>query len=255
MISAAKTQVRLFLCVLPVVFAMTTAAFAQSPKAIPPAPRDYVLDEPGWLSPTEHADISNSLSTEDQQHGNQFLVAIFKSLDDEDLVDYTNRVFQKWAPGNKQTNNGLLMAFYAKEHKIRIEVGYGLEPTITDARSDQLISQVLGPSLRNQQAANGILQSIQQISRWTQGDSADTQTPVRRARRSPFTQVIPIALFFLFFFIFPPFFRYMALGQLAGSTLGYRGRPSIWDSFGGGGGGGFSGGGGSSGGGGASGGW
>src|SRR4051812_18020535 len=104
-------------------------------KAIPDAPRYYVLDEPGVLAAGPKRALETLLIEQDRIDGQQTLIAIFKSLDGEDLVDYSNRVFQAWKIGKRGKDNGVLLALYWDDRKARIEVGYGLEPILTDARS------------------------------------------------------------------------------------------------------------------------
>jgi uncharacterized protein len=107
-----------------------------------------VLDEPHALSSQALGGLQNLLIEHDRTTGEQILVAVFASLDDEELVDYTNRVFAQWKIGRRGKDNGVLLALYWKEHQARIEVGYGLEPLLTDAKSKRVISEFLVPELK-----------------------------------------------------------------------------------------------------------
>ncbi len=129
---------------------------AHADKPIPPPPYYYVLDEPHALDPRALRTIETLLIEHDRLTGEQVLVAIFNSLDGEDVVDYTNRVFAKWRVGQRGKDNGVLLALYWKDHKSRIEVGYGLEPVLTDAKSNQILSSVLAPALKDGRASEGI---------------------------------------------------------------------------------------------------
>jgi uncharacterized protein len=126
-----------------------SSAPAHADKKIPAPPYYYVLDEPGVLSPQATRAIQTLLIEHDRVTGEQFLVAIFKSLDGEDPVDFTNRVFAQWKIGQRGKDNGVLLALYWDDHKSRIEVGYGLEPVLTDAKSKLILSDILGPELQN----------------------------------------------------------------------------------------------------------
>jgi uncharacterized protein len=242
-------------------------AAALADKAFPPPPRNYIYDEPHLLSANETQEISAYLSNQDQKTGNQVLVAIFNSTDGEDFVDYTNRLFKTWNPGQKGKDNGVLLALFIKEKKSRIEVGYGLEPLLTDALTKRIMITVLKPDFQQAQYAQGIYKTVQAIHAVIT-DPATAQKMVQAQKGEPLPSWIFIILFggiFGFFYLWDRFFPNT---YTLGSQRSTRNR-SPWDSgfggggFGGGGGwgsgsgggGGFSGGGGSSGGGGASGDW
>jgi uncharacterized protein len=245
---------------------MGAHAQTSKPKAIPNPPSTYVYDETNSLSPQAKAQLFTFLSEEDRTAGNQILIAIFQSLDNEDLVDYTSQVFKKWSPGQKGKNNGLLIAAYLKEHKIRIEVGYGLEPVITDAKSKEIILNDLAPAFKAGTIEEGVMKAISDLAVLIhQGQELDgSASPGSNGATAGRTEgpahlpvgVLVLLLILLFLVVKLILFsgpegRAFLLGMLLGS-LGGRGGGG---GFGGGDGGGFSGGGGMSGGGGASGDW
>ena len=137
------------------------AAFAA--KSIPDAPYYYVLDEPKVLSQTELYAIQTLLIKHDHATGEQFLIAIFDSLDNEDLVQFTNQVFQQWKIGQRGKDNGVLLALYWKDRKARIEVGYGLEPTLTDAKSKWILEDSLIPLLKENQSGKALANAAFEI--------------------------------------------------------------------------------------------
>jgi uncharacterized protein len=134
-----------------IIGAAATGAHADAGKKIPAAPYYYVLDEPGVLNAQTTRAIQTLLVEHDHLTGEQVLVAIFKGLDGEDVVDFTNRVFSEWKIGQRGKDNGVLLAVYWNDHQARIEVGYGLEPTLTDAKSKLILSDILLPELKNNQ--------------------------------------------------------------------------------------------------------
>jgi uncharacterized protein len=143
---------------------LTSPAHAE-PKPIPSPPYYYVLDEPHALSQQALHTIETLLIEHDRVAGEQVLVAIFKNLGDEDLVDYTNRVFSTWKIGKRGKDNGALLAIYWDDHKSRIEVGYGLEPVLTDAKTKLILSDDLAPDLKNGNPDRGITLSVLEILR------------------------------------------------------------------------------------------
>lgn len=247
---------------------VTTIAFgqvAQAAKAFPAAPKNYVYDETGILK--SHAfQISNSLSEFDRASGTQILVAVFQSLDQEDLVDFTNKLFSEWKIGQAKKDNGLLLAIFQQERKIRIEVGYGLEPVITDAYSKRIIETFLGPAFREGQYGAGVLSAVEALQqKIATGEDFLASAPTQPNTKKRLKTWVFLAFFLLFIFL-------KILSGLGGIQISHSGRSRNWSRnsgfggfggpfgggpFGGGGfgGGGFGGGGGRSGGGGASGGW
>ncbi len=147
------------LCLL-FVFATGWAA-----KPNPPPPTHYVLDEPAVLNENARRAIESLLIEHDRLTGEQIIIAIFQSLDEEERVDFTTRVFSEWKIGQRGKDNGVLLALYWKERKARIEVGYGLEPLLTDARSKTVFSDFLIPELKNNDPARALSLSVLEILR------------------------------------------------------------------------------------------
>lgn len=145
-------------------FASETLA-AEKPKKIPDAPYYYVLDEPRVLSPEATRVLQTLLIEHDRLTGEQILLAIFNDLESEELVDFTNRVFTQWKIGKRGKDNGALLALFWKNHKARIEVGYGLEHELTDAKSSEILSETLLPALREGSTDQALIQATVEIFR------------------------------------------------------------------------------------------
>jgi uncharacterized protein len=84
------------------------------------------------------------------------VIAIFRSLEGESLEDYSIRLAQQWRIGQKGLDNGLILLVFAQERKVRVEVGYGLEPTITDVVASQIIRERIAPRFREGRYAAGL---------------------------------------------------------------------------------------------------
>lgn len=237
-----------------------------------------VVDIASMLSKAEKLSLENKLAAFETTSSDQVVVATLVSLNGNNLEDYANRLFRHWQLGQVEENNGVLLLVFKNDRKIRIEVGYGLEGTLTDALSKIIIDQVIVPNFRKGDFGSGIVEGADMIINVLSGDLAELEA---RKKRNPASQpndfdwevliffFIWGILFFgpLGFSILAPIFgkklskhRYRWLGMEidtrpgrgGGSSSGGLGGSS-WSS--GSSGGGFSGGGGSSGGGGASGGW
>ena len=231
-------------------------------KSVPPAPSEFVLDEPDWLSRLQESRLAAQLAQYERESSNQILVAIFQSLDGEDLAEFSQRVAQSWGIGQGERNNGILLAVYADDRQFDIEVGYGLEGAVTDLIAAQILDQRLRPAFRAGRYDEGLTLAITDLIAASRGEyqgsgrsNADAER--RRSRDNP----IPFFVILLLIALFGGRrARRNYLGAyLLGSALGQLGGTRRGGGFGGGGGGfgggGFRGGGGSFGGGGARGGW
>ena len=222
-----------------------------------PALTGRVVDDAHILSDTTKQDLTQKLEALEQKTSRQLVVVTIPSLGGYEISDYGYQLGRAWGIGQKTLNNGALLIVAPNDHRVRIEVGYGLEPILTDAFSSVVINTQITPKFRNKDFDGGVEAGtdalIQQLS-------ADPSTAEKRAAAaeqqagraddggSPPLSVIII--FIVIAFIFFHFFGGWWLLPLLFSGGGGGGRGG-W----GGGGGGFSGGGGSFGGGGASGSW
>lgn len=237
---------------------------------VPPPPTQWYTDEAGLLNASDAAALNEKLHAFEQQSGAQFIIYVFRSLQGESIEDFTIRCAERWKVGNKKYDNGLILFVFVQERKIRIEVGYGLEGTITDAFSSRVIRDDIAPHFKQSDYAGGLNSGSDALIAKIRGKEAPVE-PVRKSaqRGTPEIEATCGQLFALLIFIvilvfvasivtrsrpgcagclWPLFFW---PGGRGGITFGGGG----WSSGGGWGGGGFSGGGGSFGGGGATGGW
>lgn len=191
------------------------------------------------------------LALVEQRTGHQFVVALFKSLDGESVEDYTNRLFRAWKIGSKKLDDGLLFTLFQQDRRWRVEVGYGLEGTITDLEASEF-GRAGVPYFASGDYAGGVRVVVDGLAaRLENGPSVRPPAP---AQPSLFSDpVVWIGLICIIWLILQAFLRGPTIGS---SYYGGGWDGGGWGGGGGGfGGGGFSGGGGSSGGGGASGGW
>jgi uncharacterized protein len=254
--------------------ALVVALFCAGVIAAPTFPplTGRVVDDAHVLSPQVQADLTAKLAALEQSNSRQLVVVTLPSLNGDDIADYGNQLLRAWKIGQKGTNNGALFIVVPSEHKVRIEVGYGLEPILTDALSSVILQQAVIPKFRAGDVSGGIVDGTDAIIAQLNADPSTAETKAAQAeqtarepmrRGNPIGGIIPL-IFFVF--IISSIFRRGGFGGGMGMLLpmmflGGGMRGGGWSGggggFGGGGfsGGGFSGGGGSGGGGGASGGW
>jgi uncharacterized protein len=246
---------------------------------IPPAPTQYVTDTAGFLSPAVVDRLNARLRDYEQQTQHQVIVYIGATTGDVPIEDWANRAFEKWGVGRKDLDDGLALFIMAKDRRLRIEVGIGLEPDVGDLRSKRIIDEVIVPRIRAGDNAGAVEAGIEALIQLIQSPQAATgaESRARESRRIAPGQFILIGILAVIVLgalaTSPAMVIWMLLSVLSGGNRrrGRRGGGGNWGGgfgggFGGGGwggggggwsggGGGFSGGGGMSGGGGASGSW
>ncbi len=226
-----------------------------------------VVDQANVMTAESRGDVESKLKDLEDKSGIQLVVATVKSLEGSDIESYANELFRFWKLGQAQKSNGVLLLVAPSEHKVRIEVGYGLEGTLTDALSSVIISSAIIPRFKTGDFSGGIERGVDGVISVLSGDTTDWQPKVdvrQEDTSADFNELFPILFFLLFVFICWYLIRNANSGPPGGTTrrgggpifVPYGGSSWGGGGFGGGGfGGGFSGGGGSSGGGGASGSW
>jgi uncharacterized protein len=242
----------------PAVVAADTADAGMPPF---PALTGPVVDGAELLSADAQEQITQKLLSYDRSSGNQVVVVTVQTLNGYPIEDWGYQLGRHWGIGEKGKNTGAILIVDKDERKLRIEVGYGLEGTLTDAMSDNIIRNVIVPRFKDGDYVQGISDGVDAILAVLGGDSDAVPQQTRRDHSSTL-----ILMLFLGFILV----RVLAAGFYPGRRSGLWGLIGLWGlsglggggyrggGFGGGGfggGGGFSGGGGSFGGGGASGSW
>jgi uncharacterized protein len=237
-----------------------------------PALTGRIVDQANIIPAETRSKLEPKLGDLESKSGIQLVVATVKSLDGLEIEPYANELFRTWKLGEKTKNNGVLLLVAPNERRVRIEVGYGLEGTLTDALSKVIITNAIAPRFKAGDFGGGIVRGVDDIitvlttdaSEWQKRPSLRLDT---REQGVPADWIIVVVLFGLIALLaISPGFRFFFFNILMSSAAssggsyrrggGYGGGFSGGGGFvGGGGGGGFSGGGGSSGGGGASGSW
>ena len=241
-----------------------------------PALSGRVVDKANILSPQAEAQLTGELAALEQQTGHQLVVATLPDLQGYEIEDYGYQLLRTWGVGRKAEDDGVILIVAPNQKKVRVEVGYGLEPVLTDALSSVIIQTRILPAFRDGRMEAGVVDGTQAIIRQLslpddQAKAVVAQTVQNTAEPSR-GQVSGIPVIFMVLVVLWIISGVMRLfggrGRRGGSGLwwllpmvlsnvgrggGFGG--GSFGGFGGGGGGGFSGGGGSGGGGGASGSW
>ena len=246
-------------------------AAAQSKIDFPPL-TGRVVDQANLLDVATEQALTEKLAALEASSTDQLVVVTLNSLQDQEIEDYGYQLGRAWGIGQKQNDNGALLIIAPNERKVRVEVGYGLEPILTDAFSSQIIRDDILPSFRDGDYQAGVVKGVDALIAQLSLDPAEAQARAQAAATQQADtkgdSILPIiivaAIFFFMFLIAMRSGRGRRSG--VGSVLLWAASEALrssgrggggWGGGGGfgGGGGGFGGGGGSFGGGGASGGW
>ena len=265
---AACWQCWLLASLLALAVAPALAAQIALDAGMPPVPAltGPVVDEAHLLPAGAFSQLSQKLAAYADANGTQVVVVTLPTLNGYPIEYYGYQLGRHWGIGQKGKNNGVLLVVDSGEKQVRIEVGYGLEGTLTDAQSVLIIHNVIVPRFRKGDFAGGITAGADAILSVLGGHQLAAQQQQVRDRGGT-----GFLMFLILIFVFLPLLRAMlgrgargGPGRMGGGWLGWLllgmlsggggGRGGGWGG-GGFGGGGFSGGGGSFGGGGASGGW
>ncbi|MGZ6017265.1 MAG: TPM domain-containing protein [Phenylobacterium sp.] len=136
-------------------FAFATVAFAATPKF--PALSGRVVDNAHILSPDTQQKLTDELAGLEQQTGHQLVVVTVPDLQGFEIEDFGYQLGRAWLLGRKGVNDGAIFLVAPKEHKVRIEVGYGLEPVLTDALTNVILTQKVLPQFKAGHMETGVI--------------------------------------------------------------------------------------------------
>jgi len=137
--------------------------FIYAQKAVPELWSQRVHDDAHLLSAETVDELERGLATYQDSTSNQIAILIIQSLDGDVLEDYSIRVAEKWKLGQADKDNGVLLLVAVDDHKMRIEVGQGLEGVLTDAIASRIIRNEIAPNFRRDDYDAGIKEGVDGI--------------------------------------------------------------------------------------------
>ena len=164
-LSAAGAALLLFLAA---VFLISASAGAE-PKFPPLTGR--IVDNANLLTPADKASIEAELKALEDKSSDQVVVFTTNSLQGYPIEDYGYQLGRAWGIGQKGTNNGVLLIVAPTEHKVRIEVGRGLEPQLTDLLTKLIIQNTILPDFKRGEFSAGIKDGVRDIRDVLLGDA------------------------------------------------------------------------------------
>jgi uncharacterized protein len=129
----------------------------------PGAPSGYVNDFASVLTQEERTTLEATLKDFHQEYGGEVGVVTVLTLGGDAIEDYANTLFREWGIGQKDKNNGVLLVVAIEDRSLRIEVGYGYEGSLTDARSSEIIRNAITPYFKQNAYGLGIMTGVKDI--------------------------------------------------------------------------------------------
>jgi uncharacterized protein len=151
------------LCLL--LLLVAPASRAETPAGIPNprAHNSWVTDNAQILTRAQLQQIDQILTSLEKKTTAEVAVVTVKNMGGSNVEDFANKLFKRWGIGKKGKDNGVLILAAMKEHRIRIEVGYGLEGQLTNGKCEAIIRTDMVPNFRQKRYGTGLLQAVKSV--------------------------------------------------------------------------------------------
>lgn len=200
---------RYIIMVALIVGASTFADAKQVPDR--PSPPRLVNDLAGVLGLQQQRALEQKLLRYNDSTSTQIAVVIERTTGGDDIFDYTYRLAEKWAIGQKDKDNGILIYVAAEDRQLRILTGYGTEGFLPDAAAKRIVDDVIVPEFRQGKYYDGLNKATTVIIRLSKGEY--TADDIGRGRRGQEEGIPPIVVFILIIVLFVIISRYMNNGS------------------------------------------
>jgi uncharacterized protein len=180
---------RIKLVLLTALVALCSFASAEKIKDI--KPQGFVTDLAHVIDPATKTQLETICAEVQQKTGAQIAVVTVNSLDGESKEDYAADLYKQLGVGPKKDNRGVLVLLAPSERQYRVEVGYGLEPVINDARAGD-IGRAMLPDLRQQDYSGAVLLAVQQVAQLIAADKGVQLNGVPAGARPPTAASSPL---------------------------------------------------------------
>lgn len=161
----------------------------------------YINDYADILTDEQEQQLEIKLGDYDKKTSTQIAVAIVQSLEGEDIDSYSINLADKWAPGQEEKDNGIILLIAMEEREMRIEVGYGLEGDVTDIEAKHIIDDTIVPNFKSENYYQGIDAGTSAIISSIETEFVNEATPVEDFDGSILLILIIVFVVFVVFII------------------------------------------------------
>ena len=156
-------------------FACVFAHSAWAEGSLPPKPDRYFSDRAGVVDMETANRLNRELADFERETSDQLLVAIFQKIPDGfERDDFTVQTAHAWAVGRRDKNNGAVLFVFITDRQVKIEVGYGLEPVLTDATCSFIIRRNIAPAFRQGDYSGGVDSAVHAMMQACRGEFKGT---------------------------------------------------------------------------------
>ena len=173
---------------------LIVSGFAQAELVAVPTLSTRVTDLTQTLSQAEKAQLEQKLAAFEQQKGSQIAVLIVPTTQPEDIAQYSIRVVDAWKLGRKGVGDGALVLIAKDDHKMRIEVGRGLEGAIPDLYAKRIISEDIAPKFKQGDFVGGLNAGVDKLIGLVNGEALPAPSKVASGG-SGIGGLLPLLLF------------------------------------------------------------
>jgi uncharacterized protein len=184
--------------------------------AVPPL-SGRVVDQTGTLSAGDIASLTQKLKDLETRKGSQVAVLIVPTTQPETIEQFSIRAAEAWKVGRKKIDDGALLVVAKDDRKLRIEVGYGLEGSLTDVTANRIINEIIVPKFRTGDFSGGVDAGVDRIIAVIDGEKLPAPVP-REQNPDLFSHLDPTNPFVLFALIIMGGILRSVLGRLVGSA-------------------------------------
>lgn len=203
------------------VVALLAAPMIVSALDVPTPPtQTHVLDLAGVLDDATESSLSTTIFAYEAKTGNQISVLTVKSPEGEDIFGYCNRVANKWGVGDAKVNNGVVLCVAIADRKLRIEVGRGLEPKLTDLQSRRIIDQKITPRFKQNDYNGGVKAGVDGIIAVLGGERLSGQSTITSGDNTILDSISSAAPFLVIGTVYLASFLARSKSWWAGGVLG-----------------------------------
>ena len=128
-----------------------------------PSPAGHVNDFANIVSDSVETELNNTISQYEKSSSHEIAVVTLDSLEEDVIENVAVELFEQWGIGKKDQDNGILLLIAPNERELKIEVGYGLEPVLTDSRAGTIIREKITPEFKKEDYDAGILNGVNAI--------------------------------------------------------------------------------------------
>ena len=176
-------------------FFLALAASICAAALVPvPALTARVTDQTGTLTAEQKASLERVLQQFEARKGSQIVVLVVPTTAGEAIEQFALRAAERWQPGRKKIDDGVLLVVAKDDRALRIEVGYGLEGALNDATAKRIVSEVIVPQLRKGDFYAGIAAGVDRIIRVVDGEPLPAPAATTATNRDSLEQLLPVLL-------------------------------------------------------------